>query len=241
MTAPASIATRAASRYRRETIPSDAVAAMFKAEAFSPHETLAAALIPHAAAGDDGSHDLAHILRVFKNAFRIQAEEGGDGRLLAASVLLHDCVAVEKNSPHRAKASALAAEKASAILKGLGWHGADIEAAAHAITAHSFSAKVAPETLEAKILQDADRLDAIGMVGAARCFYIAGRMGSGLYDPFDPTAAGRSYDDKRFAIDHFQTKLFKLADGFQTETGRRLAAARDRSLRDFLAAFMDEI
>lgn len=214
---------------------------MFAAEAFSPHETLAAALVPHAAEGDDGSHDLAHILRVFKNAMRIHAGEGGNGRILAASVLLHDCVAVEKNSPLRARASALAAEKASAILAELGWRNEDIEASAHAITAHSFSAGVAPRTLEAKILQDADRLDAIGMVGAARCFYIGGRMGSGLYDPFDPAAANRPLDDKRYAIDHFQTKLFKLAEGFQTETGRRLAAARDKSLRDFLSAFMDEI
>ncbi|PDT17607.1 phosphohydrolase [Rhizobium sp. J15] len=214
---------------------------MFVAEAFSPHETLAAALVPHAAEGDDGSHDLAHILRVFKNAMRIHAGEGGDGRVLAASVLLHDCVAVEKNSPLRARASTLAAEKASAILAELGWSSRDVDAVAHAITAHSFSAGVAPQTLEAKILQDADRLDAIGMVGAARCFYIGGRLGSGLYDPFDPAAANRPLDDKRYAIDHFQTKLFKLAEGFQTETGRRLAAARDKSLRDFLSAFMDEI
>ena len=214
---------------------------MFVAEAFSPHETLAAALVPHAAEGDDGSHDLAHILRVFKNAMRIHAGEGGDGRVLAASVLLHDCVAVEKNSPLRARASTLAAEKASAILAELGWSSRDVDAVAHAITAHSFSAGVAPQTLEAKILQDADRLDAIGMVGAARCFYIGGRLGSGLYDPFDPAAANRPLDDKRYTIDHFQTKLFKLAEGFQTETGRRLAAARDKSLRDFLSAFMDEI
>lgn len=214
---------------------------MFEAGAFSPHEALAAALIAHAADGDDGSHDLAHILRVFRNAMRIHAGEGGDGRVVAAAVLLHDCVAVEKNSPFRAKASALAAEKASVILSELGWSKADIEAAAHAITAHSFSAGVAPQTLEAKILQDADRLDAIGMVGVARCFYTGGRMGSGLYDPFDPSATNRPFDDKRYAIDHFQTKLFKLAEGFQTETGRRIAAVRDKSLRDFLSAFMDEI
>lgn len=214
---------------------------MFKAEAFSPYETLAAALIPHAATGDDGSHDLAHILRVFRNALRIHAREGGDGRVLAASVLLHDCVAVEKNSPHRAKASALAAEKASAILKALGWSGADIEAAAHAITAHSFSANVTPETLEAKILQDADRLDAIGMVGAARCFYIAGRMGSGLYDPADPLARERPLDDKAFAIDHFAVKLFKLAGGFQTAAGRALAGERHERLKTVLDLFIDEI
>ena len=210
-------------------------------DAFAPFESVAGALLAYATEGDDGSHDIAHILRVFRNAMRIHAAEGGDARTLAASVLLHDCVAVEKNSPMRAKASALAAAKASNVLAGLGWSQHDIDAVTHAITAHSFSANIAPETLEARILQDADRLDAIGMIGAARCFYIAGRLGSGLYDPFDPMAASRPLDDKRFAIDHFETKLFKLADGFQTEAGRALARERHERLKTVLTLFIDEI
>lgn len=214
---------------------------MFDAKAFSPFETLASQLVPYSHEGDDGSHDLAHILRVFKNAMRIQASEGGDAKILAAAVLLHDCVAVEKNSPLRAQASALAAEKAAGVLADLGWSPGDIEAVSHAIVTHSFSANIQPETLEARILQDADRLDAIGMVGAARCFYIAGRMSSSLYDPFDPSGSDRPLDDRRYAIDHFQTKLFKLADGFKTNAGRGLAGERDKRLRDFLVAFMDEI
>ncbi|KSV73396.1 HD domain-containing protein [Ensifer adhaerens] len=211
------------------------------AAAFAPHEELAAALLPHAFAADDGSHDAAHLIRVWKNAARIQAEEGSEARLLAAAVLLHDCVSVEKNSPLRTQASRLAAEKATGILKDLGWGTDEIGAVAHAILTHSFSANIPPETLEAKILQDADRLDAIGMVGAARCFYIAGRMGSGLYDPLDPLAEARALDDKAFAIDHFETKLFRLADGFKTEAGRRLAHEREQRLRDVLAMMLDEI
>jgi uncharacterized protein len=211
------------------------------AAAFSPHEELAGLLIPHATDSDDGSHDIAHILRVFKNAMRIHATEGGDGRVLAAAVLLHDCVSVEKNSPLRAQASRLAAEKASAILDGMDWDKAAVEAVAHAITTHSFSANLPTETLEAKILQDADRLDAIGMVGAARCFYIAGRMASGLYDPVDPLARERPLDDKSFAIDHFEVKLFKLADGFQTAAGRTLAAERHQRLKHIRDMFLDEI
>ncbi|MFK0330310.1 HD domain-containing protein [Rhizobium sp. NPDC090275] len=214
---------------------------MKEAQAFRPYETLAEALIPHSHEGDDGSHDLAHIMRVFRNAMRIQASEGGNGRVLAAAVLLHDCVAVEKSSPLRAQASALAADKASGVLAGLGWSKDDIAAVAHAILTHSFSANIEPETLEAKILQDADRLDAIGMVGAGRCFYIGGRMASSLYDPLDPAGNDRPLDDRRYVIDHFQTKLFKLADGFKTAAGRALAAERDKRLRDFLDAFMDEI
>jgi uncharacterized protein len=210
-------------------------------EAFAPFGSLAGALAAHATDSDDGSHDIAHILRVFRNAMRIRAEDGGDGRILTAAVLLHDCVSVEKNSPVRHQASMLAASKASGILEGLGWSEGDIAAVAHAIVTHSFSAGLPPETLEAKILQDADRLDAIGMVGAARCFYIAGRLGSGLYDPFDPMAEHRPLDDKRYAIDHFETKLFKLADRFQTTTGAAMARARHERLQAVLAMFIDEI
>jgi uncharacterized protein len=211
------------------------------APAFAPFEDLARTLIPHASEGDDGSHDIAHILRVFRNAMRIHQAEGGDGRVIAAAVLLHDCVAVEKNSPLRGQASRLAAQKAADILSRLGWVQGDVAAVAHAVTAHSFSANIAPETLEAKILQDADRLDAIGMIGAARCFYIAGRMGSGLYDPVDPLAQHRALDDKAFAIDHFEVKLFKLAGGFQTATGRGLAQKRHARLKTVLDLFIDEI
>ena len=211
------------------------------AAAFVPYESLAAQLIHFATESDDGSHDIAHILRVFKNAMRIHAVEGGNGKVLAAAVLLHDCVAVEKNSPLRNQASRLAAEKASGILDGLGWKAKDIAAVAHAITTHSFSANIQPETIEAKILQDADRLDAIGAIGVARCFYIGGRMNSGLHDVADPAGDARELDDKSFAIDHFPIKLFKLADGFQTEAGRQMAAERHDRLVEFRRQFLEEV
>ena len=208
---------------------------------FAPYDALAAALLPRVEVTTDGAHDLSHLHRVWSNARAIHAEEGGDGEILAAAALLHDCVAVAKDSPLRAQASRLAAARAVDLLGELGWPAARAQAAAHAIEAHSFSAGIAPTTLEARILQDADRLDAIGMVGVARCFYIAGRMGSALYDPADPTARNRAYDDKRFAIDHFQTKLLGLAAGFQTRSGARLAAERQARLRRFLDGFMQEV
>jgi uncharacterized protein len=211
------------------------------AQSFAPYEALAVDLLPHAADTTDGSHDLAHILRVFRNAMRIHATEGGDGEMLAAAVLLHDCVAVEKNSPLRSQASRLAAEKASAILRHLDWPEVKVMAVAHAILTHSFSANIPPESLEAKILQDADRLDAIGMVGAARCFYVAGRLSSELYDPADPRAENREIDDKRYSIDHFPAKLFKLADGFQSVTGAKLARERHDRLEQFYDLFLEEI
>lgn len=217
------------------------MAETLNATAFRPFEALADALLPHASDGDDGSHDLVHIHRVFRNAMRIHAFEGGDGEILAAAVLLHDCVAVEKSSPLRAAASRLAADKASQILSTLGWATPRIEAVAHAILTHSFSANLQPESLEAQILQDADRLDAIGAIGIARCFYTAGRMHSALYDAADPLASDRSLDDRQFALDHFPAKLLKLSEGFQTQTGQTLARQRHERLTQFLADFQDEI
>ncbi|HZZ02342.1 HD domain-containing protein [Paraburkholderia sp.] len=210
--------------------------------AFAPFQDLATSLLPHAYDDNgDGSHDTSHLQRVWKNAAAIQAEEGGDAEVLFASTLLHDCVAVEKNSPLRAQASRLSAEKAARVLTSLGWSDAKAQAVAHAVEAHSFSAGVAPTTLEAKTLQDADRLDAIGMLGVARCFYVAGRMGRALYDPADPHAAERPLDDMAYTLDHFHTKLLKLASGFQTATGARLAKIRHDRLQRFLDEFTDEI
>ncbi|OXI15925.1 HD domain-containing protein [Burkholderia sp. AU15512] len=210
--------------------------------AFAPFQDLANALLAHwRDANGDGSHDTSHLQRVWKNAAAIHAQEGGDAQVLFAATLLHDCVAVEKDSPLRAQASRLSAEKARQVLKSLDWPDAKIDAVAHAVEAHSFSACVAPKTIEAKVLQDADRLDAIGMVGVARCFYVAGRLGSALYDPADPHASARELDDTRFAIDHFRTKLLRLSTGFQTFTGTRMAIVRRDRLQRFLDEFSDEI
>ncbi|MHC8345370.1 HD domain-containing protein [Pseudomonas sp. RT6P73] len=211
-------------------------------DAFAPLQTLAAQLLPHALEpSEDGAHDLSHLQRVWHNACTLHVQEGGDLEVLLAAVLLHDCVAVEKNSPLRSQASRLAAEKASAVLDDMDWPSAKISAVAHAIEAHSFSANITPTSLEAKIVQDADRLDSLGMLGVARTFYIAGRMSSALYDPQDPEAKARDYDDKRFCLDHFQTKLLHLADGFQTPTGQRLARIRHERLKGFMELFKEEI
>ena len=209
---------------------------------FTPFQRLAADLLPLLPDDNaDGSHDLSHLHRVWANVQRIQAQEGGDLEILLAATLLHDCVAVEKNSPLRDQASTLSAAKAVSILTDKGWPPERIEWVAHAVKTHSYSAGIAPLTLEAKILQDSDRLDAIGMVGVARCFYVSGRMGSALYDASNPTAEGRDYQDRRFALEHFHTKLLTLACGFQTVEGARLAAVRHRRLESFVGDFMEEI
>ncbi|MGO3869345.1 MAG: HD domain-containing protein [Alcaligenes sp.] len=209
---------------------------------FTPYSSLATALLAHTEnLSSDGSHDQSHLKRVWKNVCAIQAHEGGDLRILLAATLLHDCVAVEKNSPLRSRASTLAAEQARHILGKMDWSEQDCEAVGQAIQSHSFSANIPPASLEARILQDADRLDAIGALGIARCFYTAGRMGSSLYEPEDPKAENRPLNDKRYALDHFPAKLFKLAEGFQTKRGQEIARERHERMEQFVGEMLEEL
>jgi uncharacterized protein len=196
----------------------------------------------HTDSREDGSHDWSHLIRVWKLVMEIAAEEPSiDLEMLAVATLMHDCVQVEKTDPRRAQASRLSAEKASGVLRTLGWAAGRIDATAHVIEAHSFSAGIEPRTPEACVLRDADRLDAIGAIGIARTFYVAGRTGSRLYDPLDPFAANRSLDDRRFALDHFETKLLRLTDGLMTAKAQRIGERRIATMRAYLDLLREEI
>ncbi len=186
-------------------------------------------------AAPDAAHDLAHILRVLAMARRIADEEGAhDACVLTAAALLHDLVALPKDHPDRAQSSRLAAAAASDLLRTLGFPDDRIGAVAHAIEAHSFSANIEPLTPEARALQDADRLDALGAIGLARCFAVSGALGRSLVDADDPLAERRPLDDGRWALDHFQVKLLRLPDLMRTAAGRRIGAERAA----FVEAFM---
>lgn len=215
------------------------------AAAFAPHDALAAAVLVRwqgSLADDDGSHDRSHLMRVWRIVLRIADEEPlADTEVLAVATLLHDCVAVEKNHSDRAMASRLSADAARKLLVELPWPDERIEAAAHAIEAHSFSAGIEPRSLEAAILRDADRLDSLGALGVARTFYVAGRMRSRLYHLDDPLGKTRDLDDRTFALDHFETKLFKLENGLLTSAGKRIGQARIAFMRSFVAELGHEI
>jgi len=208
---------------------------------FRTFDQLAAKLLDVSGDDEDGAHDLSHIVRVWRNAKLIQREEGGDLEALAAAVLLHDCVQVAKDSPLRSKASLLAAKEARVRLEALGWEPSRVDIVASAIESHSFSAGVAPTSIEGCILQDADRLDAIGLCGIARCFYTAGRLGSRLYDLADPEAKTRPLDDARNALDHFPKKLLTLEGSFKTRKGQELAKERHLRLDEFYRAMLAEV
>lgn len=190
----------------------------------------------------DGAHDLAHILRVWSNCQAIaRGEPACDVDVLIASAFLHDIVSLPKNHPERHQASRVAAKRALEHLTTIGFPQEKFGDVRHAIEAHSFSAGIKPETAEARILQDADRLDALGAIGIARTFYVGGKMGSELVHSADPSAKLRELDDKRYAFDHFATKLFVIADTMTTSTGAQLARARTEAMRQFCDQLVAEI
>ncbi|GFE52185.1 phosphohydrolase [Roseobacter cerasinus] len=206
-----------------------------------PHPDLAEALLPQAFDVRDGAHDEAHLLRVWRNVAAIRSQEGGDIEVLQAATLLHDCVWVDKTSPERPLASRKAAAKAREVLCSLDWDKERIDQVAHAIEAHSFSAGIAPVTREARILQDADRLDAMGFIGVARCLYLTGQRRASLYHLTDPSAQERPLDEDHFALDHFQTKLLHLGDHMQTKTGQIMAHERSARLKTYYRDLLEEI
>lgn len=191
----------------------------------------------------DAAHDLSHVRRVVHNATRLaEAEEAALAVVLPAA-WLHDCVVVPKDSPLRSRASRLAAETAVNFLQSQPYPQQYLGGIAHAIAAHSFAAQIPPQTIEAKVVQDADRLDAIGAIGIARAFSIGGQLGRPIYDASDPFCQKRTPDDSVASVDHFYTKLFKLAGMMQTEAGRREArirAARMQQYLDWLAVELPE-
>lgn len=190
----------------------------------------------------DGAHDLGHLDRVWASCRMIAMDEpGADGDVLAAAAYFHDAVNLPKDSPERARASILSADLAVRELAAMGFDAGRLASVHHAIAAHSFSAGIAPETAEARILQDADRLEALGAIGLARMFLIAGQMGGALFDAADPMAMDRPLDDRRFALDHLEVKLFHLPGRMQTATGRAIAAERAEWMESFRSRLLREI
>lgn len=191
--------------------------------------------------GDDGAHDASHLERVWRNAQELLKQHPeADALVVMAACFLHDLVNLPKNHPERDQASRRSAQLARHQLSWMEFPAGKLDAVAHAIEAHSFSAAIAPRTLEARIVQDADRLDALGAVGLARLFYIAGSMGSALAHGADPLALDRPLDDRAYALDHIVVKLARLPDMMQTEAGRRLGQQRLAELTRFRADFAAE-
>lgn len=189
----------------------------------------------------DGAHDVWHLRRVWALAQQIAAAEGGDLGVIQAACFLHDIINPPKDSPERKQAAALSATHAAGFLTTQGMADVEVKAVAHAIEAHSFSAGVTPRTIEAQVVQDADRLEALGALGIARCFNVSGQMDAALFHGGDPMAQDRDLDDRAYALDHFEVKLLRVAETLNTATARELAVSRVTFMKTFRAQLLVEI
>lgn len=185
----------------------------------------------------DPAHDLAHVTRVVSTAKKLALEEKANLEVVIPAAWLHDLVNLPKNHPDRKKASVLAADEALVFLQSVSYSQKYFKEIHHAICAHSFSANIKPETLEAQIVQDADRLDALGAIGLARLFAITTQLGRPFYDFNDPFAQNRPLDDKDFGIDHIYIKLEKISNTMNTNSARVEALRRFK----FIEVFLDEL
>jgi uncharacterized protein len=189
---------------------------------------------------DDPAHDWPHIERVATNAKMIAEGEAVDIECLLAAVYCHDLVNLPKNHPDRALASQFAAEKAHPLLIQSGFTLEESEKIQQAIVEHSFSKGLRPTSLEAAIVQDADRLDTLGAIGVLRCASVNTQMKTSFYDPVDPLAKKRELDDKKFMLDHYFVKLFKIPELMNTNKAKQEAEKRMAFMKIFLNTLLDE-
>ena len=206
---------------------------------FHPFDQLAARLLKGSVDDEDGAHDLSHIVRDWRNAKRSIRKRAAHRSCWRRPSLRMTAFRWQRILLW-SQASLLAAKEARTRLKH--WVGAIAHRDRYRRNREfSCSAGIAPTSIEGCILQDADRLDAIGVSGIARCFYTAGRLGSRLYDLADPEGKTRPLDDARYALDHFPKKLLTLEGSFKTRKGQELAKERHRRLDEFYRAMLSEV
>ena len=191
---------------------------------------------------DSSGHDWWHIYRVWKNAITLCEHENADRFIVELAALLHDLDDWKFNesgdeTPHRAKAwldscsvDSAIAESVCRIIMHISYKGAGVENKM--------------DSLEGFIVQDADRLDAIGAIGIGRAFAYGGYKSRMMYDPDSPPQMHASFEEyknsKSATINHFYEKLLLLKDRMNTVTAKRIAEERHKFMEDFLSQFMLE-
>ncbi|MFQ5440721.1 MAG: HD domain-containing protein [Nitrosopumilaceae archaeon] len=190
---------------------------------------------------NDPAHDFNHIMRVYKNAQKLCKKEKANQKLVLSSVLLHDIISYSKTDKRSHLSSEQSAKEAKKILKNFDFTSEEITIISDAIRDHSFSRGVIPETIEGKILQDADRLDAIGAIGIARVFAVGGLEKRSFYNNADPFCKIHKPDDNIWTLDHFYKKLLKLESQMNTKSAKIEAKKRTQILKNFLSELKREI
>lgn len=190
---------------------------------------------------NDSAHDFNHVMRVYSNAQKICEKEKANEKLVLGAALLHDIVSYRKSDKRSKMSSIESARKCKLILKKYDFSKEEIAIISDAIRDHSFSQNKIPLTLEGKILQDADRLDAMGAIGIARVFATGGSLKRPFYNTDDPFCKTRTPDDKTWTVDHFYQKLLNLESLMNTKSGKTEAKKRTKVLKQFLSQLKNEI
>lgn len=190
---------------------------------------------------DDSAHDFEHMMRVYKNAQKMCKKEKASEKLVLSAALLHDIVSYPKSDKRSKMSSIESAQKSKLILKKYDFSEKEIIIISDAIRDHSFSQHKIPIALEGKILQDADRLDALGAIGIARVFATGGLLKRPFYNIDDPFCKTRKPNDNIWTIDHFYQKLVKLESLMNTKSGKVEAKKRTKILKDFIKQLKLEI
>jgi uncharacterized protein len=196
----------------------------------------------------DPAHDFDHVLRVLALAERIGSAEGANMEILRAATLLHDLGRAEESRDGRCHAQ-VGAEKARQILSE--WPEEVVEAVVHAIAAHRFRNDAAPNTLEARVLYDADKLDCIGAIGVARAYVIGGLRGQRVWGEVDPDYVEALQDDRSLArrsdlpdhtpVHEFGFKLSRIKDTLFTATAKQIAEERHHFMSEFFQRLDQEV
>jgi uncharacterized protein len=189
-----------------------------------------------------GSHDWEHTLRVLRLCRRIGPVEGADMEILEAAALLHDIGRPLQDASNGSVCHAVqGAAMAGRILAAMPLTADRKDNIIHCIRSHRFRDCHPPESVEAKVLFDADKLDAIGAVGVARAYLFAGELGACLHNPDLPPEQAEPYSRNDTGHREFSVKLSKIKDRMLTAEGRRMARERHAFMATFFERFLDEV
>jgi uncharacterized protein len=194
-------------------------------------------------ASESSGHDWHHIHRVWKLARQIGAKEGANQEVVELGALVHDIADWKFHDGD----DSVGPREAERLLREEGASTENIEQVVEIVATISYKGAgvtTAMKSLEGQCVQDADRLDAIGAIGIARCFAYGGHAGRLMYDPDEPPvmhATAEAYKaSKGHSLNHFYEKLFLLKDRMNTESGKALAEERHRFMEQYVECFLEE-
>lgn len=186
------------------------------------------------------AHDWKHVRRVENISERIAENEDADKKVVKASVLLHDIGRKKEDEGEIENHAEWGAKKSGEILEDLGYGEEFISEVKHCIRSHRYSRKPEPETVEAKVLSDADNLDALGATGIARTFSYGGEHSRIIADPELPAEEDDEPGGSN-SFNHLQKKILNLKNRMYTESGLEIAQDRHEFVKNYVERFKEEM